>query len=123
MTKTVSVALATYNGANFLRAQLDSIASQTKTPDELIVTDDCSTDNTVDIVREFAKTVSFPVVVHINEKKVGYTQNFSRALSLCSGDIVFLSDQDDVWLSNKVDNVVNVFNALPKTLLVIHDIE
>ncbi|MCW3059170.1 MAG: Alpha-L-Rha alpha,3-L-rhamnosyltransferase, partial [Capsulimonas sp.] len=67
----ISIALCTYNGARFLPEQLASIAAQTRPPDELIVCDDRSKDDTVDIIRRFAKTVGFPVSLHINDENLG----------------------------------------------------
>lgn len=94
--------MATRNGAIFLSAQLQSFVDQTRQPDELVVTDDRSTDSTADIVRWFAQTSPFPVRLEINDQCLGVAQNFNRALSLCTGDLVLPSDQDDVWLPEKI---------------------
>src|SRR4051794_15860948 len=93
-----SVAMCTYNGARFIGAQLASVAAQTRTPDELIVCDDRSTDETVAIVQKFADSAPFRVRLHVNEENLGSTKNFERAVSLCEGDLIALCDQDDVWL-------------------------
>jgi glycosyltransferase involved in cell wall biosynthesis len=98
----LSVAMCTYNGARYVREQLESIATQTRPPDELVVCDDHSTDETPDIVAGFARTSSFPVRLHINEKNLGSTSNFAHALSICNADFIAFSDQDDVWLSDKL---------------------
>ena len=97
-----SVAMCTYNGAQFVAEQLDSIAAQTRLPDELIVCDDGSTDATVEVVREFARNAPFPIRLFENEKNLGSTKNFERAIALCEGDLIALADQDDFWLPEKL---------------------
>jgi len=99
---SVSIALATYNGERYIGEQLDSIASQTRLPDELVISDDASTDSTLDIVSKFARRVPFPVRVHINPERLGSTRNFEVAIRACKGDIIFLCDQDDVWYPEKI---------------------
>ena len=116
-----SIAMATYNGARFVREQLDSFSAQTRLPDELVVTDDCSTDDTVRVVEEFARTAPFRVALHRNPANLGYVRNFEKALSMCTGDIIFLSDQDDVWFPEKLATVVRHFEADPQVQVVIND--
>lgn len=111
---SISIAMATYNGGSFVKAQLDSFASQLLRPDELVVTDDGSTDETVDVIRQFARTAPFPVRLEINPVNLGYAQNFNRAMSLCSGDLIFLSDQDDVWLDTKIAQIVRLAQDNPR---------
>ncbi len=101
----ISVALATYNGAKFIREQLESVNAQTRPPDELVVVDDGSTDSTLEIIAEFAARARFPVSVHRNEHNLGYTTSFLSAASLCSGDWIAFCDQDDVWLPEKLATV------------------
>ena len=101
--------MCTYNGARFLQQQLESIAAQTRLPDELVVCDDGSGDESTEIVRNFAKNAPFLVRLETNEKNLGSTKNFEKAISLCKGDIIFLSDQDDVWLPKRVEKVNKVF--------------
>ncbi|NHN92262.1 glycosyltransferase family 2 protein [Acetobacter sicerae] len=98
----ISVALATYNGARYLREQLDSIALQTMQPSELVVSDDGSTDETLQIVREFAQRASFPVRILAKEKNLGFSDNFLFCASHCEGDLIAFCDQDDVWLPEKL---------------------
>lgn len=100
--------MATYNGARFIAEQLDSFAAQTRLPDELVVTDDGSTDGTLEIVERFAATAPFAVHVHRNPARLGYTPNFSEAVSKCSGEIIFISDQDDRWFETKIERSVDV---------------
>ena len=99
---TFSVALCSYNGAKFILEQLDSIAAQTRTPDELVICDDGSCDATIAEVANFASRASFPVRVHVNEAVLGPTKNFERAIALSGGDVIALCDQDDVWHSDKL---------------------
>jgi glycosyltransferase involved in cell wall biosynthesis len=98
----ISVAMSTYNGARYLREQLDSIAAQTRLPDELMICDDGSTDGTREIISEFATTAPFPVNVHLNKQNLGSTKNFESAIEFCGGDLITLSDQDDTWLPEKL---------------------
>ena len=113
--------MATYNGAAFLAEQLESLARQTRLPDELVVTDDCSTDETLELLLAFARTAPFPVRVHQNHDNLGFTRNFEAALSLCTGDIIFLSDQDDVWLPEKISTVEGQFEQDPSVQVIVND--
>lgn len=102
MKSVVSLALCTYNGERFLDEQLASLALQTRLPDELIVCDDRSTDETVAILRRFSETALFPVRITVNNKKLGPAANFGKAAGLCNGNIVLFCDQDDVWHDDKI---------------------
>lgn len=117
----ISIAMATYNGAQYIQEQLESFVDQTRQPDELIVTDDCSTDETEAIVHEFAKTAPFTVKFHRNENNLGYCGNFSAALMKTTGELVFLSDQDDVWFPEKIEHMVGVAKRAPEALVVMND--
>lgn len=101
MQERVSVAMATYNGARFLRDQLDSLYCQTRIPDEIVVCDDRSTDNTVDILKEYAKRGN--LTYYVNERNLGINGNFFKAISLCTGDYISICDQDDIWLPEKIE--------------------
>jgi glycosyltransferase involved in cell wall biosynthesis len=107
----ISVALCTYNGGRFLQQQLESIAAQDRRPDELVICDDCSTDETMPIARRFAAACGFEVRLEANKRNVGSTRNFGRAVSLCRGDVIVLSDQDDVWQPHKLNRLTQVFSA------------
>lgn len=113
--------MATYNGALYIHEQLQSFADQTLKPDELVVTDDGSTDATLDIVRDFALSAPFDIRIEQNSCNLGYAQNFGKAMALCSGDIIFLSDQDDVWLPEKLERVSAEFLTRPDIQLMIND--
>jgi len=119
----LSVAMCTYNGATFLEEQLNSIATQTRLPDELIVCDDASTDETCQILEKFAQRAPFAVEIHRNRQSLQVTKNFEKALHLCKGDILFLCDQDDLWRSDKVEKMVGVFEANPNAQVVYSDAE
>ena len=119
----ISVAMCTYEGERFLREQLASIAAQVRAPDELVVCDDRSSDSTPAIVREFAAGAPFSVRLHVNEQNLGSTKNFERAVTLCGGDLIALSDQDDVWLPSKLGRIEEVFLGEPRTGLVFSDAE
>lgn len=119
----ISIAMATYNGAKYLREQLDSFAAQTRLPDELVVCDDGSSDDTLNILEEFARTAPFQVRIFRNDVNLGYGQNFGRAMGLCSGDLIFLSDQDDIWFPEKIEVVSNFAKDRPEILLFMNDAE
>ena len=119
----ISVAVCTYNGADFLPAQLESIAQQTRPPDEIIVCDDASTDNTRAVLESFARTSSIPVSLYFSDQNIGLVKNFERAVSLCNGDVIALSDQDDVWRADKLQLIVDSFEQNPTAGLVFSDAE
>lgn len=97
----VSIALTTYNGEKYLREQLDSILLQTIQDFEVVVCDDRSCDSTWCILEEYAQKDS-RFKIHRNEKNLGFLKNFEQAISLCTGDYIALCDQDDIWLNNHV---------------------
>ena len=115
----ISVALATYNGAKHLRAQLDSIAAQTLPPAEIVVGDDGSTDATFDILGEFSRTVPFPVRVQRNPTNLGYSDNFLAIASRCEAPFLAFCDQDDHWEPAKLERCGAAF-ADPDVMLVVH---
>lgn len=112
----VSVALATYNGGKYLRAQLDSIYDQSWTDLEVVASDDASTDDTVSILEEYRHR--FGLEYEVNGKNVGLVKNFEKAISRCRGDFIALADQDDVWLPDKLENL---FAAIGGASLVYSD--
>jgi glycosyltransferase involved in cell wall biosynthesis len=109
----ISVAFIVYNGANYLRTQLDSILAQTHKVDEIIVCDDASTENTKEILEEYKNEHPNLFFIHYNNKNLGPTKNIEKAIQACTGDIILLTDQDDYWESNKVDKVVKWFEQNP----------
>jgi glycosyltransferase involved in cell wall biosynthesis len=111
---TVSVVLCTYNGARYLPAQLSSYACQSRLPDELVIGDDGSTDETESLIAEFAKSVPFPVRFHRNPERLGVGRNFDQAIQRCTGEFIALSDQDDEWHPEKLDRLVTLLQAHPR---------
>src|SRR3974390_3054612 len=93
-----SIALATYQGEQYVAEQLESYLEQTRLPDELVVSDNRSTDATVSLVEAFGKSAPFPIQIVANSCKRGITGNFENAVRNCRHELIFLSDQDDYWL-------------------------
>ena len=108
--KKVSIALCTYNGERFLLEQLESLAAQTVVPFELVICDDVSSDSTREILEKFAANANFPVRLYFNSENLGFIKNFEKAISLCNGEIVFLSDQDDKWRPDKIETMLVPFS-------------
>lgn len=103
-TGSVSVAMCTFNGSKYLSEQLNSIAEQTSLPDELVVCDDGSTDHTMAILSSFADVAPFPVHIHQNAERLRFSGNFAKCIGLCSGEITVLTDQDDVWMLDRIEH-------------------
>ncbi len=95
----ISVCMATYNGEKYIKQQIESILCQLTPEDELIISDDLSQDSTLDIIKAINDS---RIKIHIHEKDHGFVKNFENALSFAKGDYIFLSDQDDLWMPNKV---------------------
>ena len=115
--------MCTYNGARFLQEQLESIAAQTRPPDELVVCDDRSTDETRAVVVSFAAGAPFTVRLYVNEQNLGAAKNFERAIGLATGDVIALSDQDDVWQAGKLERTEKEFLSGADVGLVFGDTE
>ena len=109
----ISVALIVYNGAQYLRTQLDSIIAQTHKVDEIVVCDDASSDNTKKILEEFKNKHPNLFFIHYNNQNIGPTKNIEKAIQACTGELILLSDQDDYWEPNKVDTVIKWFEQNP----------
>ncbi len=107
----ISVALATYNGQRFVKKQLESLLNQTRRPDEVIIIDDCSTDNTVNVVSDFISSNNLDWDIAVAESNQGYKRNFYNCLNKCTGDLIFLCDQDDEWYSEKIERIAAVFES------------
>lgn len=113
----VSVVMATYNSNKYIISQLNSIKEQDSDIDEVIIVDDCSTDNTIDIIEGYIKQNNLKKwIVYKNKKNLGFIKTFSHALEKAKGDIIILCDHDDIWLPNKVTVIKNIFNENPKIL-------
>ena len=118
----ISVCIATYNGEKYIKEQLDSIISQLDKDDEVIISDDGSTDSTIQIIENF-KDRRIKIFNHIPNKKTKYkfdltTRNIENALSKAKGDYIFLADQDDIWKKNKIEKIMPLFK---KYDLILHD--
>lgn len=103
----ISVVVATCDGASYLRQQLDSIVGQSRPPHEVVVVDDGSSDATWSILEAYARQYDW-IRIHRNEARLGINGNFSKACALATGDLVFFSDQDDVWDAHKIERMVDV---------------
>ena len=99
----ISVAMTTYNGEKYVKEQLESILEQTKPVDEIVIMDDKSTDETVEIIKKIQEKSEVKIILEVNKENVGYIENFRRAIKKTKGDIIFLCDQDDVWYKGKVE--------------------
>lgn len=100
----VSVCMASYNGGRYIGKQLESIIKQLDENDEIIIVDDCSTDNSLDVIRSINdKRIS----IFFNESNKGHVFSFARAISLATKEIIFMSDQDDIWIDNRVASMKN----------------
>ena len=119
----ISVAMCTYNGAEFLPAQLASIAEQSRLPDEVVICDDASTDGTRGVLESFSRTSPIPVSLYFSDQNAGSLKNFERAIGLCTGDVIVLSDQDDVWRADKLQLLEQAFRDHPSAGLVFSDAE
>ncbi|MBQ9764497.1 MAG: glycosyltransferase family 2 protein [Phascolarctobacterium sp.] len=114
----ISVCIATYNGEKYIREQIESILKNITSSDEVIVSDDGSTDKTLKILEEYClKNNNIKI---LNGPKLGVVRNFENAIENASGDIIFLSDQDDIWMENKVSFIKEVFEK-SDCWLVVHD--
>ena len=113
MKASVSIVLCTYNGAKYLSEQLDSILAQTYPLHEIIIQDDNSTDETVDIIHEYARKYSF-IKFFKNNSEHGVNGNFLSAMQRATGDYIAISDQDDIWETDKIENQMN---SIGKNLL------
>lgn len=105
--------MCTYNGAKYIEEQLRSIIYQTHPVNEIVICDDGSTDDTIQIIETIKADCSLPITILRNIKPVGVCKNFFKALNACKSDIIFLSDQDDLWLPTKVQNILNWFSTHP----------
>ena len=117
----LSIALATYNGARFLPEQLESYLRQTRLPDELVISDDGSVDESFAICSRFKESAPFPVTLLRNDANLGVTGNFEKAIRACTGDVIATSDQDDVWHPQKLAVLAAALEADPGVMLVFSD--
>lgn len=109
----ISVALCTYNGEHYIAQQLASILNQSVFPDEIIICDDQSTDDTLAAIEKFIAESHAPVRLYINPENLRVKKNFEKAIGLCTGDLIFLADQDDLWEYEKVRTIIEYFDTHP----------
>jgi glycosyltransferase involved in cell wall biosynthesis len=117
----LSVAMCTYNGEKYLKEQINSILNQTIEVHEIIVCDDMSTDTTFSILNEYKENYPLLFIIIRNDNSLGTIKNFEKAISLTSGDLIFLSDQDDIWYTNKVDSMLSFFKSNKNCKLLFSD--
>ncbi len=113
--------MCTYNGGEYIKEQLISIIGQTVPPDEIVICDDGSTDNCVEIIENTLSRWDGHYRVIKNTVNLGFIKNFEKAISECQGDYIFLSDQDDVWDKEKINRVMKIFHEKPEVGLVFHN--
>lgn len=119
----ISVAIATYNGEEYLLEQLESLLHQKYSPCELVVGDDGSTDSTLEIIQSFAERAPFPVHITQNQHNLGFGDNFLATARRCTGDWIAFCDQDDIWLPNKISECVAAIEAFPDLIQVLQRTE
>ncbi|MFC6522047.1 glycosyltransferase family 2 protein [Undibacterium arcticum] len=115
---TCGVAMCTYNGIQYLAQQLTSLLMQNRMPDQVTIFDDCSDDGTWEYLQTWVAGVSIPVALHRNVTRQGVVKNFESATRTLNTDVIFLCDQDDVWLDSKIDLILKVFESDPNVFLV-----
>lgn len=118
----ISIAMATYNGASFLADQLNSLFAQTMQPDEVIIYDDASSDETLSLLMALRENARFKMEVISGTSNLQVNGSFSAALERCSGDIVFFCDQDDIWEPDKIFQMMKVFEDQPEVGMVFCDV-
>jgi len=120
----INVAIATYNGQEYIEELLESIFNQESfRPNKIIVSDDCSSDLTVQKIKDIAEISEIPIMIYENKFTLGYSQNFSKALEIAhmDCDLVIISDQDDVWYPFKMKEIFKKINEDSNLSLLIHD--
>ena len=110
---TSSVAIATYNGEKFIAEQLNSIINQTVKPNQIVISDDNSSDNTIAIAEKILRNSGIEYIISVNNPALKILKNFDKAFSLCTGDIIFPCDQDNVWKLNFIEKFIDKFESNP----------
>lgn len=112
--------MSVYNGADYLSDQMESIKNQSIQADEVIFMDDCSTDNSVELIRDYIKNngLYHKWKVIVNAKNKGWKRNFIEGIKYTNGEIVFFSDQDDIWLPQKIEKYVRVFEDISINVII-----
>ncbi|MGL5382362.1 MAG: glycosyltransferase family 2 protein [Culicoidibacterales bacterium] len=118
----ISIAMCTYNGQKFIKEQLESILIQLSAEDEVVISDDGSQDDTLKIIKQYSENDS-RIKVFQNKLSLGVVNNFEYAINHCQNEIIFFSDQDDIWLGNKVEKIKKIFEKNKNIDVVISDLE
>ena len=121
----ISVAMATYNGEKYIVDQLESIRTQTHAVDEVIICDDCSTDETVEVVKRFIleHKLEDRWQIEVNQHNLGYASNFISALQKTTGDYIFFCDQDDIWVPDRVEVMTGLMEENTEICLLCSEFE
>ena len=117
--------MTTYKSKKYIREQLESIWRQTRLPDQLVICDDASPDDTFEYVRELTVLApsSIQIELHKNLSNMGFSKNFQNAFFCCNGDVIFPCDADDIWKENKIAEMVAIFEEVPSAVLIFSDAE
>ena len=115
--------MTTYNGSSYALEQLQSFEKQSIPPDEIIICDDGSKDNTLEIIEKFREQSGLNIKLIKNEENLGVIKNFEKAISLTTGDIIFISDQDDYWFPNKLEDYLIAFKSNPDVDYIFSDLQ
>lgn len=118
---TSAVVIATYNGEKYILEQIESVINQTRKPDYIVISDDNSKDRTIDICQKALSTCGIPYNIVYNKGNKGVVNNFFNGINFCKQDIIFFSDQDDIWLNGKIESAMNIFEKYSECVLVIHN--
>ncbi len=110
---SISIAMCSYNGAQFIKDQLESLAAQKRLPDEMVICDDGSNDATVEAIERFLPKAPFPTRLIVNKKNLGVTRNYEQAMAMCKGDVIAFADQDDIWHPEKLLRFATAFEHRP----------
>ena len=117
-----SIAMCTFNGEKYILEQLNSILSQTILPEQIVVIDDDSQDNTWLLINDFSRNnLNVGWNIEKNSFNLGYVKNYEKAIRKCSNDIIFLSDQDDIWKEDKAERIITEFNLHPQCSVIFSD--
>jgi glycosyltransferase involved in cell wall biosynthesis len=116
----ISVCLCTYNGEKYIRQQLNSILEQISEHDEIIINDDMSSDETIHIIESYTDR---RIKLVVNDENVGFVKNFEKAMLRANGDIILLSDQDDIWTKNRLNIIIDTMDKTKKNFLIGNYIE
>lgn len=122
MDKTISVGMTTYNSEKYIERQLISIINQSILPDEIVIVDDCSNDNTVSIINKLIKNCKQNIIIKliVNKSNLGFVRNFEKCFLACTGDIIFSCDADDIWHKDKIESILRYFQN-DDVAMVYHD--